>query len=112
MKSASSSSKSNWREGDWYLLDEARGKCWDPDSGQTRYQLNSTRELEIEHIGPSKGENWVPLNSEDSKEAESDDELAISESDNHKSGEQAPGGKNTMTEEEELIDDLLDELGL
>jgi hypothetical protein len=40
----------DWKEGNWYLLEEVRGKVWGEEGNQTR-QLSSTRDLTVTEFG-------------------------------------------------------------
>ncbi|WP_128226172.1 homing endonuclease associated repeat-containing protein [Halobacteriaceae archaeon SHR40] len=40
-----------WRENEWYALENARGKVWDSSDGMTRKQLSSTKDLNIDELG-------------------------------------------------------------
>ena len=41
----------NWREGQWYALEDARGKVWEPSHGTTQKQLSSTKDLKVTELG-------------------------------------------------------------
>lgn len=37
----------DWREGQWYALENARGKVWESSNGTTQKQLSSTKDLKV-----------------------------------------------------------------
>jgi hypothetical protein len=41
----------DWREGQWYALEDARGKVWKPSHGTTQKRLSSTKDLKVTELG-------------------------------------------------------------
>jgi hypothetical protein len=41
----------DWREGQWYALEGARGKVWEPSYGTTQKRLSSTKDLKVTELG-------------------------------------------------------------
>jgi hypothetical protein len=43
--------ETEWHVGDWYVLENARGKHWANGSGESKRQLSSTKDMYVEHAG-------------------------------------------------------------
>ncbi|MFC6720288.1 homing endonuclease associated repeat-containing protein [Natrialbaceae archaeon GCM10025896] len=62
----------DWTEGEWYALENARGKVWESNDGTTRKQLSSTKDLNVIELGPDFTPNTA--STEDTSETASETE--------------------------------------
>jgi hypothetical protein len=69
----------HWDTGHWYILDHARGKQWTNGRGESNRQLSSTRDLEVQHVGTEKPQEWTLEPTGDSKSTGDDAESAGTE---------------------------------
>jgi hypothetical protein len=70
----------SWNIGDWYLLEQARGKQWTNKHGESNRQLSSTKDLQVTHVGIEKPEKTVentasPTGTNTETEGESNDDI-------------------------------------
>ncbi|GAA0291681.1 homing endonuclease associated repeat-containing protein [Halarchaeum salinum] len=97
-----------WTEGHWYAVSNARGSAWETKSGETKKRLSSTKDLEVESLGPDFDPIAAAPGDTNSTSTTSSTNSTTSQSQSAESTS-SPEAADTSQSDDEIFDDIVSE---